>query len=502
MKNLSLGALWDNHYTLLGVPRDATPEEIQRAYRHAVRRYHPDRNPDPQANERFLQIQEAYETLKDPQARAAYDAQLPPLASAEYLVNLRHLSSLPHLPLLEDPLVLYLMLTLEAVKEHLSESVLLNLVLVLDRSTSMKGSRIVALQQATSEILQSLGEGDQVALVAFDDRAEVLVPPTRGSQRERLLAAIQRLTPQGGTEIYQGLQVGYQQLLRMHRPDRLNRLLLITDGHTYGDEAACLKLARQATDQGITIDALGIGSDWNDDFLDELTTLTGGTCQHIAKSSDLITALRDRVSHLGHTVADQVEACFFPPEGVTLRQAFRLSPNPAPLATEFPLRLGGLHAQEPLTLLTEWVLEPQPIRRAWEGDALFLLPAEVLLHFPSQPQPFHRLSFRLRLPVKESLPDGKPPGMLQEAVNRATLYHIQEKARQDAEAGRILEATRRLERLATRLLMSGEVEMARTVQEELQLLRQTTRFTSEAAKTMRFGTRALLPPPDLHHRGT
>ncbi len=493
----ALESLWENYYTLLGVPRDATPEEIQRAYRWAARRYHPDRNPSPEATEQFLRIQEAYETLRDPQRKAAYDRKLPSLTEAEDLVTLRYQVSLPHLPLLQEPLVLYLLLTLQAVSEREEESALLNVVLLLDRSTSMKGARLAALKQATAEVVQNLGAGDVISIVAFDDWAEVLVEATPDAQKDLLLAAVQRLRPQGGTEIRRGLEAAYEQVRRHFALDRVNRILLITDGHTYGDEAACLELARKAADQGIVIDALGIGSDWNDDFLVELTTITGGSCQHIAQSSDLIRTLREQVRDWGHVLADHVQAYFFPPEGVRLEQVMRLTPDPEALPTDFPLRLGSLHTQHPMTLLMEWVIEPEAVQQAYREERFFLLPAEWMFAIPSRPSPWHRLAFRLQLPVKEALPELNPSPVLVEAVNRATLYRLQEKARQDAEAGRWLEATRRLEYLATRLLMSGEVEMARTVQRELATLRSTSHLSPGAAKTMRFGTRALLPPPQL-----
>src|SRR5258706_9994167 len=61
-------------YEVLGVERDAKPDEIQRAYRKLARTYHPDVNKDPAAEERFKEISEAYDVLSDPETRRRYDA--------------------------------------------------------------------------------------------------------------------------------------------------------------------------------------------------------------------------------------------------------------------------------------------------------------------------------------------------------------------------------------------------------------------------------------------
>ena len=63
----------EDHYSVLGVARDASPEELQRAYRKLARRFHPDVNRDPGAEDRFKQITEAYDVLSDPDTRARYD---------------------------------------------------------------------------------------------------------------------------------------------------------------------------------------------------------------------------------------------------------------------------------------------------------------------------------------------------------------------------------------------------------------------------------------------
>jgi curved DNA-binding protein len=64
----------DDFYQVLGLPRDADADEIQRAYRKLARAYHPDVNADPAAENRFKEISEAYDVLSDPETRRRYDA--------------------------------------------------------------------------------------------------------------------------------------------------------------------------------------------------------------------------------------------------------------------------------------------------------------------------------------------------------------------------------------------------------------------------------------------
>ena len=67
-----------NYYARLGIPVNATPEELRRAYREAARQLHPDTNVEAGETELFLSVQEAYDVISDPEKRTAYDATLPP----------------------------------------------------------------------------------------------------------------------------------------------------------------------------------------------------------------------------------------------------------------------------------------------------------------------------------------------------------------------------------------------------------------------------------------
>src|SRR3954467_2890996 len=62
-----------NHYEALGVPHDASVDEIRRAYRKLARQYHPDVNKEAGAEDRFKELSEAYEVLRDPETRERHD---------------------------------------------------------------------------------------------------------------------------------------------------------------------------------------------------------------------------------------------------------------------------------------------------------------------------------------------------------------------------------------------------------------------------------------------
>lgn len=71
---------------------------------------------------------------------------------------------------------------------------------------------------------------------------------------------------------------------------------MITDGHTYGDEQNCIDLAAQAREDGVAINALGIGDEWNDIFLDKIAGLSGGNAVYVSRNEDLTNLSKIKLS--------------------------------------------------------------------------------------------------------------------------------------------------------------------------------------------------------------
>ncbi len=143
------------------------------------------------------------------------------------------------------------------------------------------------VKSAAVQILRNLRPQDILSVVAFSDRAEVIIPASYHQDRSRTEARIQMIQPSGGTEIFQGLEAGTKEVMRSHDAKRVNHIILLTDGQTYGDEQKCLELASKLNEHNIGISGMGIGEEWNDIFLDVLATRTGGSSAYIAHPQDI-----------------------------------------------------------------------------------------------------------------------------------------------------------------------------------------------------------------------
>jgi Ca-activated chloride channel family protein len=479
-----------DYYVALGVDRSASQEEIKRAYLEAAQRLHPDKNKADGETEIFLEIQQAYETLSNPKRRKQYDATLPPEEVPDLPVKHKVYYSRPNLVRMDEPQMLYVLLEIKPQKKSNEiPAPPLNVCLVLDRSTSMKGEKMDVVKNAAIKVMRNLRSEDIFSVVAFSDRAEILVPASYSIDKSKLEAGIQMLQPSGGTEMFQGLQAAYNEVLRNATRERVNHIILLTDGHTYGDVQQCLNLADRASHQRVGISAMGIGKEWNDQFLDSLANRTGGNSRYISRPEGIQRFLVEKFETLARILADDVILDFKDTTGVEMAYAFRTQPETGPLPKEGSIHLGPVLQDSTLNVLFEYRIDPSVTK----GDMVQLMQGTLKLSVSALPTPIQPIRIGFSREVKEEADTTfPPPALIIQSLGKLTLYRMHEKAQVEVEQGQFELASQHMKQLATNLLSQGERSLARTVLMEAEHIEKMQAFSEEGSKEIKYGTRALI----------
>ncbi len=479
-----------DYYRVLGVPISASREEIQRAYRKLARRYHPDSREVDTPTRLFHQIQKAYTILGNADSRRDYDRRRnEPASTSAPALAWNVVLSRDCLPALHTKQMLYVLVCVEPLAELADQPRRVNLCLVIDRSTSMKGARLDHVKAAAHQTVAALDPDDAMAVVAFDDRAEVIMPARTGISSTEARTRIASLRAKGGTEILRGLRLGLEQLDAYHREGVISHLILITDGRTYGDDEECLVEAQGARLKDIGITTLGIGDDWNDSLLDQIAYRSGGTSAYIASPAQTTDVLRKRVCGLKRVVASGLTLQVHPTEGVAVESASLVSPYVGPLVLHGGIMgLGSLELQRSLKALLEISVEQRPpggqrvLQLELQGDVNPLggrsetLRRDIWCLFITQP-PDHN--------------DSQVPSAVVDALERVNLYRMQEQVWTALDEGSIDQASRRLEAVAARLFASGQYDLARIAKLEAKRVSSLGKATGRGRKTIRYGTRTI-----------
>jgi Ca-activated chloride channel family protein len=292
----------------------------------------------------------------------------------------------------------------------------------------------------------------------------------------------------GGTEIYQGLSAGVEETHKFLAPRLVNHILMLTDGHTFGDQEQTLALARAASKAGIAISAMGLGQEWNDKFLDAIATITGGSSAYINSAGAVVRFLNTHVRNLSNVFADRMQFSVAPDPDVKLESAFKLMPSPQHLAIDQGLiPIGNLQLNRSISVLMQFELPPNMptgfraiTRLAANGDIL-----------GERHRRFHAVS-DLSLEISTDNHYENPPTAILDALGKLALYKMQERAQDALERGDIRQATRHLENLATRLNALGESELAQQARAEAQQVAHTAALTDRGRKALKYQTRHLI----------
>jgi Ca-activated chloride channel family protein len=472
----------------LGVSQSATDGEIKRAYRALARRYHPDSRTEQAPTTLFHEAQAAYAILSNPRLRRAYDQQRTAAGlDEESVLSWDILPSRRQLCSLYDEQMLYVLAEIRPAASAQGQRLPLNLCLVIDRSTSMQGGRLEHVKGAAHQIIEELHDDDVLAVVAFNDRAEVVLPGQVGINRTRAKAKVSTIWASGGTEVLKGLQTGLREIERHHSKQVTSHLILLTDGQTYGDEDDCMAEARLAGARRIGITAMGIGEDWNDVLLDAIAAQSGGISAYIASPGQVRALLQQRVRGLGAIFAQGLTLEPRCAEGVWVESMFRISPYLDRLTSNGGIvDLGTLQADAPLTVVLELGIGMKP-----PGEHR-LLQLELKGDIPSLGRQGDKLRCEIccNFTPDESPPEPVPPTILS-VLSKVTIYRMQERAWDTLEDGDADGATHQLEMIATRLFDLGEPRLARAAMLEAGRIAQGGATTAKGRKELKYGTRSL-----------
>jgi hypothetical protein len=353
----------------------------------------------------------------------------------------------------------------------------------------MRGARLRNIKEAARQIVDQLQDEDILTLTTFNDRAEVIFSDQVGSSRARAKACITALQAEGGTEILQGLRLGLRGMEAHARESAVRHLVLLTDGRTYGDDAACLTAAERAGQRGIGITAMGIGEDWNEQLLDGIASRSGGSSAYIASPGQARSLLMGTVQGLESVYAKGLTLSLRSADGVRVESAFKVTPAFGRLEMcDGMSRLGVLPVNTPVQVLLELAVDRRPqgrhrlVKLKLRGDVPTLdrqgatLRLDVCCHFASDG------------PAKT---DGSVPPAVLSALRKITLYRMQEQAWSAWADGRREQASRQLERVATRLMAAGEARLARAAMLEARHIAEGNEPTEQGHKRIEYGTRRL-----------
>jgi Ca-activated chloride channel family protein len=280
----------------------------------------------------------------------------------------------------------------------------LNLALVLDHSGSMRGDKLRGVKDAVKLLIDQMTANDIVSVVIFDDNVRVVVPAQPVRDRELLKAAVDGIKDGGGTSMSIGMNVGMTELRKNASPHLVNRMILLTDGATYGDADRCRRAADDAGASGIGIYPLGIGADWEEDLLDNIGQRSSGLpAEFIRRPEDALGIFQQQLQSAESVVVRNAQLTVRLYGGVTSRRAVRVLPiisdlGPSVLSdNHISIGLGDIERDSPQSVLLELMVEAKPtgVFRIAQAELSYELPSgqreivrsDAIITFTNDPVP-------------------------------------------------------------------------------------------------------------------
>lgn len=281
-------------------------------------------------------------------------------------VALEHQVGRAYMPLADKSQVIYILLQVSPTELMAQVRMPLNFALVLDHSGSMHGKKLASVKEAVKLLIDHLSPNDYISVVMFSDKAETIIPSMPARDPRGMKAAIEPIRVRGGTNMARGMQAGLDELGRQDMPHAIKRMILLTDGRTIGGKK-CRQLANVAREAGVTIYPLGIGSDWDEDLLDDVGRLSGGVeASFIRRPDDAMSVFQQQVQSAINVAVRNAVLTLRLPLGIAPKRATRVLPTISEYDAsvlsdrQIVLPLGDLERHNPSSVLVELLVEPRP----------------------------------------------------------------------------------------------------------------------------------------------
>jgi Ca-activated chloride channel family protein len=202
----------------------------------------------------------------------------------------------------------------------------MNLAIVLDRSGSMEGAKLEKARQAAAMAVDKLSDDDIFSLVTYDDQTDLLIPPDRvggRDHREELKARIHRIQAGGSTALHAGVTLGAKQVRRLFEKERVNRVILLSDGIANvgpSSTSALSSLGRELRTDGIAVSTIGLGDDYNEDLMTALAEASNANYYYVKDAEKLPGIFSQELGAARSLLARSVVIRIETPEGVRLKE--------------------------------------------------------------------------------------------------------------------------------------------------------------------------------------
>ena len=223
----------------------------------------------------------------------------------------------------------HLALTLQAAENlnpQSAEEHHVDMVIVLDRSGSMKGPKIYDARQAVLNLLSGLSAGDRFALITYSDSVRQIsaLKPVTADYGRQLRALIAGISVGGGTNLGDGLQTGIDVMLSAHENGNVRKLILISDGLAnkgITDSTRLGQMAGVAVEKEFAISTVGVGTDFNEDLMTTIADRGAGNYYYLENPAAFADVFQKEFFYSRATVATQVAISFPLANGITIVDA-------------------------------------------------------------------------------------------------------------------------------------------------------------------------------------